>query len=404
MKEFNRELKNGHAYRKQFPSASSQEMAHYCIPTLKKDSPDTVIIHTGKNVLRNREDEEIINNIMDIVEICETNGVNNIYVSAITFREQFNEKASSINNVLWRRHPIYNFTFIENTNISREHIWKDKIHLNTINIANIANNFINTLNKRFSDWLAPVSLQPSLTIRDDFPDLNTLLTTDLLLEKEQTIPLKILKDIKLKNVNRLVIGQLNINSFRNILIKDNIDIFVVTESKLDSSFPSQQFSMDGYIQFRADRNAGGGGVLVYVRQDILCGEINCHSLEKNFERMFLEINLGKTKWLIFGGYNNMKTNINAFLRNLGPVLDHNMYRLENFLLIGDFNSEITEIELKDFCVTYNLENLVIGPTWFKKPAIRGEIKLFFPKQTPSLIRYRCYYKFNSNNFWTIWKF
>ena len=80
--------------------------------------------------------------------------------------------------------------------------------------------------------------------------------------------------MKLINVNRLVIGQLNINSLRNkfdalqMLIKGNIDIFVVTESKLDSSFPSQQFAMDGYIQFRADRNADGGGVVIYVRQDI----------------------------------------------------------------------------------------------------------------------------------------
>ena len=63
----------------------------------------------------------------------------------------------------------------------------------------------------------------------------------------------------------------------------------------------------------------------------------------------------------------MKSNINALLRNLGPVVvDHIMCRLENFLLIGDFNSEITEIEMKDFCDTYNLENVVIGPTCFKK--------------------------------------
>ena len=128
----------------------------------------------------------------------------------------------------------------------------------------------------------------------------------------------------------------------------NIDIVVVTESKLDSSFPSQLFAMDVYIQFRADRNADVGRVLIYVRQDIPCREINCHSPEKNFEGIFLEINLRKTKWLIFGGYNNMKSNINAFFRNLGQVLEHNMCRLENFLLIGDFNSEITEIEMKDF--------------------------------------------------------
>ena len=48
MKEFNRELKNGRAYRKQFPGVTSKGMTHYVIPTLAKDSPDTVIIHTDK--------------------------------------------------------------------------------------------------------------------------------------------------------------------------------------------------------------------------------------------------------------------------------------------------------------------------------------------------------------------
>ena len=125
------------------------------------------------------------------------------------------------------------------------------------------------------------------------------------------------------------------------------------------------------------------------------------------------------KWLVFGGYNNVKSNINAFLRILGQVLDANMSRLENFLLLGDFNSEITEIYMKDFCDIYNLENIGIGPTCFKNPfnpsAIDlmltnrkksfqnsvnieselsdhhmmtiGIMKSFFPKQTPSLIRY-----------------
>ena len=41
---------------------------------------------------------------------------------------------------------------------------------------------------------------------DGSPDLDPLQTSDLLLEKEQTCALKILKDIKLKDVYRLVIG------------------------------------------------------------------------------------------------------------------------------------------------------------------------------------------------------
>ena len=151
MKEFNRELKNGRAYRKQFPGATSEEMAHYVIPTLAKDSPDTVIIHTGTNDLRNTENEHIIKNIMDIVDLCAKQGVNNILVSAITFREQFNEKASTINNFLLHKQTLHNFTFIENNNITREHMWKDKIHLSTHGTINIANNFINALNKGLSD-------------------------------------------------------------------------------------------------------------------------------------------------------------------------------------------------------------------------------------------------------------
>ena len=112
----------------------------------------------------------------------------------------------------------------------------------------------------------------SLVTHDGSPNLDALASTNVLLEKDQKGPLEILKDIKLKNVNRLVIGHLNINSLRNkfhalqMIIKGNADIFVFTESKLDDSFPSQQFAMDGYIQFRADRNADGGGGGTRLRQ------------------------------------------------------------------------------------------------------------------------------------------
>ena len=53
-------------------------------------------------------------------------------------------------------------------------------------------------------------------------------------------------EIRIKNANRLIIGHLNINSLRNKfeileeLIKDKnkIDIFLMSETKLDNSFPS----------------------------------------------------------------------------------------------------------------------------------------------------------------------
>ena len=57
------------------------------------------------------------------------------------------------------------------------------------------------------------------------------------------------------------------------IVRGNLDILVVTESKLDDSFPIEQFHMDGYLPpFRADRDKEGGGVIIYVRDDIPCTE------------------------------------------------------------------------------------------------------------------------------------
>ena len=93
-------------------------------------------------------------------------------------------------------------------------------------------------------------------------------------------PNELLNNIRISNVNRLIIGQLNINSLRNkiealkTIIRGKIDILVITETKLDDTFPTNQFSIDGFsMPFRLDREGGGGGgVIIYVREDIPCRE------------------------------------------------------------------------------------------------------------------------------------
>ena len=51
-----------------------------------------------------------------------------------------------------------------------------------------------------------------------------------------------LRSLRVKNLNKLIIGRLNINSLRNKFallthqVKDNIDILMISETKLDESF------------------------------------------------------------------------------------------------------------------------------------------------------------------------
>ena len=80
-----------------------------------------------------------------------------------------------------------------------------------------------------------------------------------------------------------------------------IDILVISETKLDDSFPLSQFCIDGYSKpFRLDRNTHGGGVIAFIREDIPCKRL--HTTNSNIEAIFFEINLRKTKWLFCGGY------------------------------------------------------------------------------------------------------
>ena len=98
--------------------------------------------------------------------------------------------------------------------------------------------------------------------------------------------------------------------------------------------------MKGYkLPFRLDRNGNGGGIIIYGSVDIPCREIEKdQSTKRNLEGIFLELNLRKHKVLLFGEYNYNKINIDTFLENLGQILDRNLSKFENYLILGNFNS------------------------------------------------------------------
>ena len=141
-------------------------------------------------------------------------------------------------------------------------------------------------------------------------------------------------------------------------------MLVLTESKLDETFPSTQFKIDGFKPpYRNDLNKYAGRVMIYVREDLACKQL--HVMNNSGEGIFLELNLRKVKWLLFGGYNHKKSNIIFFLKELGPLLDHYIAKFDHFLILGDFNSEITEDDMSEFCDIYHLKNLINEPTCYK---------------------------------------
>ena len=184
-------------------------------------------------------------------------------------------------------------------------------------------------------------------------------------------PLLKIKNLRLSNVNRVIIGNLNINSLTNKfdqlkeIVLEYIDILVITETKLDNTFLNAQFLVPGFSKpFRLDRNRKGGGVMIYVRENIPSKLLTKHVLPSDIECIFLELNFRKCKWLLVGTYHPPSQNDHYFFENLDKAIDvYSHY--EKVLLAGDFNAEISEFCLDSFLYQHELKNLVKEKACFK---------------------------------------
>ena len=245
-----------------------------------------------------------------------------------------------------------------------------------------------------------------------------------------------LKNVRLANKNGLIIGYLNINSIRNkflslkTLISDNIDILIIAETKLDSTFTTAQFLIEGFQKpIRFDRNAHGGGLMIYIRDRVPAKALSDVGVPNGIECGIIEINVHKKKWILLGIYRPPSQNQKEFFDKLCMVLNTCTLKSDNFIVIGDFNTEEDSDNMSNFMNLYGLANLVKVPTCFKSDnprcidliltnnrecfkstrtietglsdfhsMILTVIKSSFIKRGPRIITYRDYRKFDPSVF------
>ena len=143
----------------------------------------------------------------------------------------------------------------------------------------------------------------------------------------------------------------------------SLDYFVLSETKLDDSFPSAQFSINEYeIRARRDR---------MCRRGFICKSKN--ELEpKQSECLCSELTLSKKKWLIFSIYRPPDYgNLSMFFHELSFSLDKASEIYENIIIMGDFNIDVTTKgmgfdKLDEFCDIFNLTNLITSDTCITK--------------------------------------
>ena len=173
------------------------------------------------------------------------------------------------------------------------------------------------------------------------------------------------------NHNRLSFSTLNANSIPNklddirITIANFVDILVITESKLDQSFLESQFFINRFSKpLRKDRNRYGGGLLMYVKEEIPQKE-SSFNLPSDIETIIIELNINKIKLLFSGCYYPTSQSDEYFFYHLGKVLDNFSTKYDHFILLGDFNVQENETILSEFLNEHNTKNIVKNKTCFK---------------------------------------
>ena len=107
--------------------------------------------------------------------------------------------------------------------------------------------------------------------------------------------------------------------------------------------------------------------MLFIRDNIPFRLLKPGNLPSNTKALFIKINLCKKKLLMCCGYKPNKSLINKFTYDIGEVLDSIIGNYDNFLIVGDLNSEITESSMQEFCNSYNLHSLCHKSNCYKNP-------------------------------------
>ena len=190
--------------------------------------------------------------------------------------------------------------FVKNRNITVDHLGSKGLHLNSHGIARFAINLKASIRKfwtRYGNSVYPG--HQHFTAKNDLSD-NCNYTKG----NDNTSDLDTLNDLRCKNLSSILIGHLNTNSLRNkfeilvSLIAVNLDLVMISETKLNESFSISQFLIPSFENpIRLDRSSFGGGIMLYIREGIPFKLLKSSCLSVNAETFFFEVKINKKNGL-----------------------------------------------------------------------------------------------------------
>ena len=253
-------------------------------------------------------------------------------------------------------------------------------------------------------------------------------------------PFEELSNFCKRNSKKLIFSHLNVNSIANkfvelspLLSKGFTDIFFISETKLDNSFPNGQFAADGFVSHRQDRNSNGGGLMVFVKNTVphrIRNDIAVNS--EGIECIVLQVKNSSSNMFLICMYKPPNVP-NHILNTAIEIVLNRCYSESNMVfVIGDLNVDFSSSSnaLSDLMDSFSLKQIVKEPTCFKSAknpslldviltsnprSLNGSInlplgisdfhnyisaatKLSRPSDQPKIIKYRSFKKFDEKSY------
>jgi len=182
-----------------------------------------------------------------------------------------------------------------------------------------------------------------------------------------------------RHANNLKFGHSNENSIsgfkffdvKNMLTNNLLDILVLSETKIDDSYPDSQFYVKGFKLYRQDRTNFGGFLIIYARSDLLTKRVN-NAKTTGLESITIEVRTKRNsrRFILAGLYRPLRITKEIWTSELERLIESISRLSDDYTLLGDLNCNILEPDKEpklgrrssNLCDVYNLKCLINKPT------------------------------------------
>lgn len=172
------------------------------------------------------------------------------------------------------------------------------------------------------------------------------------------------KDLRLAHVNiRSLLP--SFDEFKTILLDNDFSVCCISETWLTNTIDSSYLHIENYVLIRKDRAGRGGGVAMYVKQNL-----NCKLMESNevIEQLWVSINICGTTLIVGTVYRPPQFSSNIFIEELENTLVEFTPQCDSIAILGDFNinmliyDDVSASLLVDSMSSFGLIQIIEHPT------------------------------------------